>query len=92
MTTIYKLQGTDENGNGILVSNNTGIVSEKNSTFEDLQDAFKAFLELDFSSLEDDCFFELVKLDEEGQIEDWTNEELGSIVWERNSWVTKYNS
>jgi hypothetical protein len=92
MTTTYKLQGTDENGNVILVSNNTGIVSEKNSTFENLQDAFKAFLELDFSSLEDGCFFELVKLNEDGEVEDWTNEELDSIGWERNSWITKYNS
>ena len=34
MTTTYKLTGTDENGNVILVSNSNGIVSEKNSTFE----------------------------------------------------------
>lgn len=91
MTTTYKLIGKDENGNETLVSNNTGIVSEKNATFNNLKEAFEAFNNLDFAVLEEDCFFELVKLNQDEEVEDWTNEELDSIGWKRNTWVKKSN-
>jgi hypothetical protein len=91
MRTAYKLIGKDENGNETLVSNNTGIVSEKNAAFNNLKEAFEAFNNLDSSVLEKDCFFELVKLNEDKEIEDWTNEELDSIGWKINTWVTKSN-
>lgn len=50
----------------------------------DLQEAFKFFNEVT-----DENEVELAKYDEDNELLDWSNEELDSINWQRNTWVIK---
>lgn len=81
----YQLQKRDEAGNDCHVYRDIN----KQISFENLEEAFEAFKDLKEYDLVDGGEYELVKLNKDGDLEDWTEYDLELIGWEKNRWVIK---
>lgn len=57
--------------------------------FDNIQEAFNSFKELNVNDLQDGQEYELAKYDENNVALNWDNEELDAINQPLGSWVTK---
>jgi hypothetical protein len=57
--------------------------------FDNIQEAFNSFEELNVNDLQDGQEYELAKYDENNVALNWDNEELDAINQPLGSWVTK---